>query len=534
MQEVISTNTKKIPKTAIALTAALGLFPVVLDTTIVNVGLIPISKALNTDLNQVQWIAVGYMLANAAMVSLSGYLGNRYGVKRLFMVGIILFGFFSFLCGVAPDLGWLIAFRVFQGIGGGMLLPLGVAIALAPFTKEERIKAGVIVGVPLMLAPVFAPIIGGWIIDNLNWQYIFFINVPISLLSLFLTWRYVPKDEIDLAARKEKFDYLGLVLSTLGILAIVYGFKLVGTHNPDTRSALNPAGDLYGWGYWQVWTLLGAGVALLVAFGVYALRFSRDPVLDLRLFKYREFTTGNLVSWVSATAMFGALALIPSFFQQIRLPNLSAVDTGLATMPLGVGTLVGMIICRKLYSKVGPRGLSVASALLMMIGFWQLSQLSPTTSGGDIWFWLGLLGVGVTLGGVAVTTLATENLSGAALNKGTSLFQSTKSIFGAVGPTVLVTLLVQQTTWHAEQIRNEIMSKLPAGTVLNPNSPQIAQMRQQLAAQAGTSGVNDIFNILVYVSVALLLISLTLPGRRPQTTTQAEEAETTEPSLALH
>lgn len=509
-------------KLLIALTAALGLFPVVLDTTIVNVGLIPISKALNTDFNTIQWIAVAYMLANAAVVSLSGYLGNRFGVKRLFIAGIALFGLFSFLCGIAPNEEWLIAFRVFQGIGGGILLPLGLAIALEPFGKEERIKAAALIGIPLMLAPVIAPVIGGLIIDNLSWQYIFFINVPICLIGIYLAWRTLRRDVIDPATRQEKFDYLGLTLSTLGIVAVVYAFKLVSQTNPDTRSALNPQGDMYGWGYWPVWALLGIGAVLLAAFAVQALRFSRDPVLDLRLFKRYDFAMGNLVSWVSVTAMFGALALIPSFFQQVRLPNLSAVDTGLAMLPLGLAALVGMIVCRKLYNRLGARPLVVVGAIMLIVCFWQLSNLTPATSGGDLWPWLVLLGMSVSLTGVPVTTLATESLSGAALNKASSLFQSTKSIFGAVGPTILVMLLVQQTTYHAEQLRAQFMAKLPAGTVPNPNDPGFAAMRQQLGAQAATSGMNDIFTILIYVSVGLLVIALALPGRNKASQTQTE------------
>ena len=169
---------EKQPKNAIALTAALSLLPVAVDTTIVNVGLIPVGKALDTDFNTVQWISVGYLLANAAVIAISGYLGTRVGVKRLFSMSIVCFGLFSLLCGIAPSISWLIAFRVLQGLGGGALIPLGIAIALEPFEKEERVKAMALVGLPVLLGPVIAPVLGGLIIDNISWEFIFFVNVP--------------------------------------------------------------------------------------------------------------------------------------------------------------------------------------------------------------------------------------------------------------------------------------------------------------------------------------------------------------------
>lgn len=511
---------KPVNKYLIALIAALGLFPVVLDTTIVNVGLIPISKALKTDFNTIQWIAAAYMLANAAMITLSGYLGSRYGVKRLFLLGIGLFGLFSFLCGLAPDEGWLIGLRVAQGVGGGLLMPLGIAIALQPFPTEERIKAGVVIGVPLMLAPIIAPILGGLIIDNLNWQYIFFVNVPVCLIGLAMGWKMLPADAKNATGKQARFDWVGLVLSTVGVVVMVYAFKLVSQHNPDTISALNPQGELYGWGYWQVWLLLGVGTVLLAAFAVYELFVSKDPVLDLRLFKDYNFAIGNLVSWISALAMFGVLALIPQFFQQVRTPNLSALDTGLAMIPLGAATVVGMIICRKFYNSAGPRVLVVAGAIMMAVSFWQMSNLTPTTSGGDIWPWLVLMGLSVSLTGVTVTNLATERLSGVALNKGASLFQSTKSIFGAVGPTILVTLLVQQTNTHAESLVQNLGS-----AAADPKA------RQMLVSQAATGGMNDIFSILVYVAIGLALVSLALPGKASYK--EGAEGTAEEPEMAM-
>lgn len=519
-------------KYAIALIAALGLFPVVLDTTIVNVAIVPISKALATDVNTVQWIFIGYLLANAAVVSLSGYLGNRWGVKRLFILGIALFTLCSTLCGVAPNLGWLIGFRILQGIGGGMLMPLGMAIALQPFAKEDRAKASALIGVPLLMAPVIGPIAGGLIIDNLSWQSIFFVNIPIGLIAVALAWLILPADSLQAAdatrsiqRQREgqgRFDYLGLILCTLGVVAVVYAFKLVSQTNPGTRTALHPQGDVYGWGYWPVWALAGAGLVLLLAFAVHSLRAGGDPVLDLRLFGRRDFTVSNLVLWASSVVSFGVLFLIPVYLQQVHLPHLSALDTGLALMPMGVATLFGVVLGGGLYRKVGARPLVVVGAGLFALGTWRMSSLTPATATGDLWPWLVLIGLSITLIAVPAQTLALEALSGPALNKATSLVNSTKLLFGSVGSAVLVTLFVQQTTAHASQLQAQLLRRPPAGVVPNPHSPQVLAAQAHLTAQAGTSAMNDVFTILIYGSFLMMLIGLALPGRASGDTARDE------------
>ncbi|MBN9387737.1 MAG: multidrug efflux MFS transporter [Chloroflexi bacterium] len=495
---------KKPSKYAIAFTAALGLFPVALDSTIVNVALIPISKALKTDFNTIQWIFIGYMLANAAVVSLSGYLGNRFGTKRMFLLGLALFTLFSALCGLAPDQNSLIALRVLQGIGGGMLFPLGMALAIGPFEVTERGKASALIGVPLMLAPVFGPILGGILIDNLAWQSIFFVNLPVGLVAFWLAWRVLPSDTV-LHKSGGNFDYTGMALSTLGVVAVIYGVKLVSTTDPATVTALNPGGSIYGWSYWLVWVLLGVGAALLVAFGFNSVKLSKDPVMDLRLFKDYSFSMGILIVGLGSIVSFGVMSLIPQFLQQIRLPNLSAVDAGLALLPMGIGTVLGIFLGGGLYSRLGARPIAFVGAGVFAVGFWQTGHLSPTTSGGDIWFWLFLLGLGVTTTLVPAQTLAVGSLEGENLNKATSLINSLKLLVASVGASVLVTVLIQQTTSHAQT--------LSAGLAASGQVPTAAE-RQLLVAQAGSAGMNDLFTILTYMALGLMVVCLALPGRK--------------------
>jgi DHA2 family multidrug resistance protein len=537
----------------IALVAALGLIPVVLDTTIVTVALTPIRSDLHTDVNTVQWIITGFFLASAAVVAVGGYLANRFGRKRMFIFGISVFTIGSALCGVSPGIGWLIAFRVLQGIGGGILLPIGPALAFDAFPQEERARASAVVAVPVLLAPVFGPILGGWLNDAFVWHSLFFVNLPVGILAVAAAFVVLPNDKPG-EARGRRFDYTGLALSTLGIIAVVYALKLVTQTNPATVTATNPGGDLYGWGYWLVWLLLGAGVVLLGIFAFAALRLSRDPALDLRQLGRRDFLVSSLFTWATAIISFGLLVLLPLYFEAVRLPNLSALDTGLALVPFGLGTLVGTVVSAALYRAIGPRWVVMLAAVLGALSAWLLAQtIQPTATASQLLaaaesgapvpsvagpdaLWLGLLLVGLSFAmvNVPVQTLALEALKGEALAKASSLFLSTKLIFSSVGVAIITTIFVDRTRAQATALASQVQALLP-GSGINPGNPGAAAalraMQAQIPVQAGTWAIQSIFWLIFFGSLALIVLALLLPGRRRQIgAAQTEDAPTrTEP-----
>ncbi len=493
-------------KYLIAIVAALALFPVGLDSMIVSVAIVPISRSMHTTADVVQWIMLGYLLANAAVTPLGGYLGNRLGAKRLFLLGIAVFTLCSFLCGVAADQTWLVAFRVLQGLGGGFIIPLGVAVALAQFPAKERARGMAAVALPMLLAPVLGPIVGGVIIDSFSWQAIFFVNVPVGALAVLLNWLVVPADQTRDDQARASFDTPGLALSMVGVALVVYAFKLVSQIDPGTRSALNPGGSMYGWGYWLVWLLLGIGSALLAIFAVHALR-NDDPVLDLRLFADRNFTLSNLTQWIQATLTFGVLFLVPVYLEQIRVPNLSPLHTGLALLPLGLATIVGMVLATRLYRPLGVRPLVVLGGALTAVAAWQLATLGPTTSIVDFSPWLALIGMSTTLLALPTNTLALQSLTGEALNKASSLVTSTKLLFGAIGPAVLVTYFQQQTTWHANRL--SVVLAHAHGTAGGAGAPTSGL----LAARVGSSALHDVFLVIAWISLVIVALGLCLPGR---------------------
>jgi EmrB/QacA subfamily drug resistance transporter len=530
----------------IAVVAALGLLPDLLDTTIVTVALNPIRDELHTDISTIQWIVTGFFLANAAVVTVGGYLASRFGRKPVFIIGLSIFTIGSALCAISPSIGLLIVFRVLQGVGGGLILPIGAALAFDQFPKEQRARASAAIAIPILFAPVFGPILGGWLTDTFDWHSIFIVNLPVGVIVALLALFVLPRDNAA-ELRGGRFDYLSLTLSTLGIIAVLYAFKLVTTTNPDTVTAANPAGDLYGWGYWMVWALLGAGALALILFAVYALRISRDPSLDLRLFARRDFLMSNLISWTAALVTFGLLVLLPLYLEAIHLPNLSALDTGVALIPLGAGTLLGTIIATALYRAIGPRWVVFLGAATSIATAWWLvhiihatangqqilasvqthAAIAPTAGAEDIRWPLLLIGIGFAMISITVQTLALEALKGEALSKATSLVLSTKLIFSSIGVAILTTVLVGRTHAQATNLIHQIEALVgQAAGALGSNNPVARAVQAQIGTQAGTAAIQDIFWMIFFGSFILLAMSLLLPGRnRPMASDETAEEE---------
>jgi EmrB/QacA subfamily drug resistance transporter len=513
-------------KYAIALTAALGLIMAILDNTVVNVALIPMASSLHTDLTTIEWVITGYFLAQAAVIPVAGYFSNIFGIKRVFMLCLFIFTLGSTLCALSTNETMLISFRVLQGIGGGALFPLAQALAFGAFPPSERASASAIIGVPVLMAPAFGPTIGGWLTENYGWQAIFLVNLPIGIFTIILSYFTLPPDKVREGGIRRGFDYIGLSLSTLGVLAVVYAFTLVSQTQPGTVTPTSPNGQLYGWGYWLVWVLLGIGTALLALFAFYELRVSKDPVLDLRLFKERNFTVSSLVSWVNAVVVFGSLLMLPIFLQQVRLPNLSPLDAGLALLPQGLASAVGVVISGQLYNRVGVRPLVVTGGILLTISSWLLStQVTPTSDGYTMMPFLILRGLGFGLTLIPVQTLALEVITGPALPKASSLYNVTRQIFSSVGIAITITLFVQQTTTHANALVQNALSRVPAGVKVDPNSPQAQVILKGIVSQAGTQGFQDVFLYVTFGTILLTLIAFVLPGRRAMAERGLESSE---------
>ena len=496
----------RIPyKYAVSLTAALGLFMAILDNTIVNVALTAMQRAFNTDVNTIQWVVTGYFLAQAAVIPVSGYFGNRFGVKRMFSVALAIFTFGSLLCGLAPSLGGvadgealLIAFRVLQGIGGGMLFPLATAISFGAFPPAERAAASGLVAIPVFIAPALGPTFGGLLTDSrFGWPSIFFINIPVGIIALFLVARVIRPDERPMpqesaGQRRAGFDWVGLILSMVGVICVVYAFTLV------SQSEEGATGTVRGWDYWPVWALLATGVAILAAFGWYELRVAADPVLDLRLFASYNFSVSTVMTWIVRGVIFGSFFLVPLFLLQFR--GLTAVEAGLYLMPQGVAAGIAILIGSRVYDRVGPRLLVIVGMLLLTIS--SVMLVFTTQTSGFLFFLvvLGIRGLGFGWSNLPLQTVALSSITGRALPKASSLYNATAQIFSSIGIAVLSTLFIQGTSDRATTLAN---SARAAGTAPPAD----------LAIQAGVSGFNYVFLIVAIGTALAMLIGFLLPNK---------------------
>ncbi|HEY6539367.1 MAG TPA: DHA2 family efflux MFS transporter permease subunit [Ktedonobacteraceae bacterium] len=487
---------------------AIGLLMAILDNTIVSVVLPQIATAFHTSFQTITWVGTGYFLATAAVIPIVGYLSDRIGTKTIFLITLALFTIGSGLCVIAPNEKFLIAFRVFQGIGGGAMLPVAMAIIFRMFEPTERAGAISILMVPLLLGPAFGPTLGGYLATNFSWNAIFTINLPIGVVAFILALIVLRNNEAEHKANEQEqgvqeatkgFDILGLVLSMAAFTSLVYGINQAGTR---------------GWGDAQVVSFLIAGAVLLVAFILVELRV-KDPVMDVRLFRNYTFTMANVLTWATTAVLFGSLFILPLFLESVQ--GLSALSTGEILITQGLAMAVGLAIGGKLYNQVGPRILAVAGlavATISMIGF---TQLNTGTTGADLQLWLILRGLGLGLVAQPLQTLAVSVVSNQQMAKASSLISSTKVVFGAVGVAVLTTYLTQRGTMYAGQIATSLQTRPLSGVAaacVQQAGQNASALKLCVQQHAVTMGLNDTF-LFVLVGCAVCTLLACFIGRDP-------------------
>jgi EmrB/QacA subfamily drug resistance transporter len=299
----------------VAAVVVLGTVMSILDMTVVNVAINTLGREFDAELTSIQWVVTGYTLALATVIPLTGWGADRFGTKRIYMTSLFLFLAGSALCGLAWSEGSLIAFRVLQGFGGGMIMPAGMTILTHEAGPDRIGRVMGIIGVPMLLGPIVGPILGGWLVDDVSWRWIFFINLPIGLIALAASLRVLPRDE---PQPHHRLDVLGMLLLSPGLAAVIYGLA-------ETSSA-------GGFGAAKVLVPLLGGAALLATFVWHALRTS-DPLIDLRLFSNRTFAAASATLVLFAIAVFGAMLLLPLYFQAVR--GESVLHSGLLVAPRG-------------------------------------------------------------------------------------------------------------------------------------------------------------------------------------------------------
>ncbi|MEV6266820.1 DHA2 family efflux MFS transporter permease subunit [Kribbella sp. NPDC051936] len=405
----------------------LGAIMSILDITVVNVALPTFQDEFGTpqspvSYSTVAWTVTAYTLALATVIPLTGWAADRFGTKRLYMMAIFLFTAGSALCATATSINMLIAFRVLQGLGGGMLMPLGMTIMTRAAGPHRMGRLMAILGVPMLLGPILGPILGGWLIQVASWHWIFLINVPLGVIAIVYAWFALQRDT---PHRSETLDVVGVLLMSPGLALFLFGVSSLPAENGD-------------FGAPRVWVSILAGLLLMAAFVWHSFR-PKHPLLDLRLFKDRNLTVSIVTMFLFAAAFFGGLLLVPTYFQQIR--GESTLQAGLLVAPQGIGAMVTMPIAGRLVDKV-PVGRIVPFGLgLIVIGMFGLTQLTATTPYGIIIVMLVVMGFGMGGTMMPLFTSALRTLAGPQVARGSTLLNISQQIASSCGVATMSVIL---------------------------------------------------------------------------------------------
>jgi EmrB/QacA subfamily drug resistance transporter len=404
----------------------LGAIMSILDTTIVNVAIDTLGGRLHTSLSTIQWVTTGYMLSLSMIIPLTGWSAARFGIKRMWMVSLVLFLGGSALCGIAWSVGSLIFFRVLQGAGGGLILPLAQTI-LAQAAGPQRLgRVMSVIGVPMMLGPVLGPVIGGFIVDSLSWRWIFFVNLPIGVLALLAAWFWMASDG---ERSKPRLDTVGLVLLPPGLALIVYGMSEAGSHGTITNAN----------------TIVGVlvGVALAGAFVFHALRTRETPLVDVRLLGNREFAAGAATTCFLAVALFGSMLLAPLYYQGVR--GETALHAGLLMAPQGIGAALAMPMAGRLTDRIGAGRIVPFGILLALVGVLGFTQVSGDTPYVELALSLFVIGLGIGASMMPAISAAYQTLRGDQVNAAAPALNILQRVGGSIGTALMAVCLARFT-----------------------------------------------------------------------------------------
>ena len=418
---------------AIAITVTLATFMEALDTSIANVAMPHIGGSLSASAEEATWVLTSYLVANAMVLPISGWIANRIGRKRFYMTCVFLFTVASLLCGLAPSLGMLVLFRVLQGAAGGGLQPSEQSILADTFPPQKRSMAFAVYGVAVVTAPVLGPTVGGWIVDNYSWRWIFFLNIPVGILSLYLSNRLVedPPYLAEIRKRREGIDYWGL-----GLLVVAIGALQI----------MLDKGQEDDWFSSRFITTL----AVVAVIGL-ALFFWREltidhPVLDLRLFARRNVGTTQFVMFMVGVSLYSSTVLIPEFLQEIM--GYSARQAGMAVSSGGLVLMLLFPVAGALAPKFDPRRLVSIGFVITTFGLWRMTSINPNISFGMAVSWRVFIALGLPFLFIPINTLCYSGIPQEKYNEVSGLTALMRNLGGSVGISFVTTLLARMTQKH--------------------------------------------------------------------------------------
>jgi EmrB/QacA subfamily drug resistance transporter len=413
----------RIPyKWLVAVAFVAGFFMDLMDITIVNVAIPTLSKQLNTSDTTLEWVVTGYLLSLAIWIPASGWLGDRFGTKRIFLFALGAFSFGSLLCTLAPNVTLLIVFRILQGVGGGMMTPVGVAMLFRAFPPNERAQASSILSIVAAAAPAIGPVLGGWLSDNAGWRWIFLVNVPIGIAAFFFSLKVLKEHKESDAG---KFDYTGFILAAAGFVSMLYALSSLPSYGP-----LSP----------QVIATGTLGIIILVLL-IWVESKLENPILHFSLFKDRLFRTANIVMFFAFSLWIGSLFVLPLFLQQLL--GLSAFHSGLTTSPQAVGWIAMATVASRIYHRLGPKTMIItglAGATIMTLLF---ITVNAETSLWTIRVILFFRGLSMAFAVIPIQAAVFTNISFKETGRASSIFNTNRQVAASFGTAVLGTVLFE-------------------------------------------------------------------------------------------
>jgi EmrB/QacA subfamily drug resistance transporter len=469
----------------IAGVVVLGAIMSILDVTVVSVALPTFQREFQASYATVAWTMTAYTLALATVIPITGWAADRFGTKRLYLASLILFVAGSILCSLAWDIGSLIAFRALQGLGGGMLMPLGMTIMTRAAGPDRVGRVMAVLGVPMLLGPIGGPILGGWLLETVTWHWIFLINLPVGVIALVAALRVLPKDK---PHPSESFDFRGMLLLSPGLALFLYGVSSI----PEERTVMAAKVLVPG----------VVGLALVVGFVFHALN-KEHALIDLRLFKNRNLTISVITMTLFSVAFMGGMLLLPSYFLQVR--GEGTLMTGMLLAPQGLGAMLTMPIGGKLTDKIGPGKMVLFGIGLIAIGMGTYTQVGADTPYPLLLGALFVLGMGMGLTMMPIMSAALASLTDSQIARGSTMTNIVQQTAGSIGTAVMSVILTNQVlnSPSASLYSAYKQGAIPAGQV--PPPPVLAEGQAALAGAFGNTYVVAVVLILLCIIPALFL-----------------------------
>lgn len=476
--------TKGIRRGPIIAALLIGAFVALLNQTLLNVALPSIMDDLKIATNTAQWLTTGFMLVNGVLIPISAFLVEKFTTRQLFITAMSLFSLGTLVCGIGTGFEMIMVGRVIQAVGAGILMPLMNIVFLRIFPIEERGKAMGLMAVAMIFAPAVGPTLSGWVVQNYSWRVLFFIVLPLAILSTLLGMKTMQNVG---QTTSPKLDKTGVILSTIGFGGLLYGFSDAGTD---------------GWGSATVITCLIVGVIALALFVWRELK-AETPLLEFRIFRYNMYSLTTLINIIITMALYSGMILLPIYLQTIR--GFTPMESGLMLLPGAI--LMGIMspITGIIFDKIGARWLSVVGLIITVITTWQFSQLTDSTTYTHMIITYTVRMLGMSMLSMPIVTAGLNQLPQRLSSHGTAMSNTLRTVGGALGMALFVSLMTNKT-------KSTITDTLMSGTVsLNDKATML-----KLTQEATISGVTHAFNIATWITVVALVLAFFIKKTSPQ------------------